>query len=72
VRDELWERAMKTAKGKGAVLQIWSDNNPQGFSHRQMGMRDREFVDIEGLALIRISPHKGTSAKSASADTKEG
>ena len=43
-------------KGKGLVLQVWSDKNPQGFSYRQYGEGNREFVDFEGLCLIRVSP----------------
>ena len=55
VRDELWARALKATKGNGSVFQVWSDKNPQGFSYRQSGIGDREFVDFEGLALVRIS-----------------
>lgn len=54
VRDELWERAIKKAPETGALLQIWTDQNPQGFSYRQTGNRRREFVDLEGLSLVRI------------------
>ena len=54
VRDELWERAIKKARDTGAILQIWTDQNPQGFSYRQFGERSRVFADLEGLALIRI------------------
>jgi CRISPR-associated protein Cas2 len=53
VRDELWERAIKGAKETGTIIQIWSDGNPQGFSCRQFGARERRFVDFEGLALVR-------------------
>jgi CRISPR-associated protein Cas2 len=54
VRDELWERAIKKTKKSGAVLQIWTDQNPQGFSSRQYGERERTFVDFEGLSLVKI------------------
>ena len=54
VRDELWQRAIKKARETGAVLQIWTDQNPQGFSHRQFGERERRFIDFEGLSLIQI------------------
>jgi CRISPR-associated protein Cas2 len=54
VRDELWQRAIKKARETGAVLQIWTDQNPQGFSYRQLGERERKFVDLEGLSLIQI------------------
>ena len=56
-------------KGEGSVLQVWSDKNPQGFSYRQFGVSEREFVDFEGLALIRVSHHGGLSM--GSADTTE-
>ena len=54
VRDELWKRAIKGAKETGAIIQIWTDQNPQGFSYRQFGERERSFVDFEGLSLVRI------------------
>ncbi|MBT9136176.1 MAG: hypothetical protein DDT34_01249 [Firmicutes bacterium] len=68
MRDELWERSLKATKGKGTVFQVWSDKNPQGFSYRQFGVSDRQFMDIEGLALIRVSRRGRESAESA--DTK--
>jgi len=70
VRDELWERALKAMKGKGAALQIWSDRNPQGFSFRQAGMSEREITDFEGLHLVRITRRDRISAKNA--DTENG
>jgi len=54
VRDELWNRAIKKSKNSGAVLQIWTDQNPQGFSSRQHGERGRKLIDFEGLSLIQI------------------
>ena len=54
VRDELWARAVKKARQSGAVLQVWTDQNPQGFSYRQTGDRHREFIELEGLSLIRM------------------
>jgi len=54
VRDELWNRAVKKSKESGAVLQIWTDQNPQGFSSRQYGERERTFIDFEGLSLVKI------------------
>jgi len=54
VRDELWNRAIKKSKGGGAVLQIWTDQNSQGFSYRQHGESERKFVDFEGISLIKI------------------
>jgi CRISPR-associated protein Cas2 len=56
VRDELWQRAIKQLK-EGSVLQIWNDNNPQGFSYRQHGVKERRFIDMEGLSLVCIERH---------------
>ena len=53
VRDELWEKALTTAP-EGTALQIWSAKTTQGFSYRQYNTKDREFVDLEGLSLIRV------------------
>ena len=54
VRDELWARAIKKSRQSGAILQIWTDPSPQGFCYRQLGERDREFIDFEGLSLIKV------------------
>ena len=54
MRDELWKRAVKKSKESGAILQIWTDQNPQGFSSRQHGERERNFIDFEGVSLIQI------------------
>ena len=35
-------------------MQIWSAKTAQGFSYRQHNPKDREFVDLEGLSLIRV------------------
>ena len=43
-----------TKRQGGRVMQIWSDRGPQGFSYRVRGKWTREFVDMEGLSLIRI------------------
>lgn len=70
VRDELWDRAIKATKGDGAVLQVWTSNNAQGFAYRQFGRRGRELVDFEGLALVKICGEKGTVGQNA--DTTQG
>ena len=70
VRDELWEKAVKASKGKGTILQVWTANNPQGFSYRQFGETRRVFEDFEGLALIGV---KGAVPdEPQNADTTEG
>jgi len=70
VRDELWARAVKSIGGDGTVMQVWTSNNPQGFSYRQFGPREREFVDFEGLALIKISRARAAGVENA--DTTRG
>jgi hypothetical protein len=53
VRDELWKQAVMKIKDKGSAMQIWTDNNPQGFSYRQSGVKERSFVEVEGVSLIQ-------------------
>jgi CRISPR-associated protein Cas2 len=65
VRDELWERALKSTKGTGSILQLWSDKNPQGFSFRQSGISAREIVDFEGVLLVQINRQISSSAQNA-------
>ena len=55
VRDELWEKSVKKAKESGNIIQVWTDQNPQGFSYRQHGESERKFIDFEGLPLIKIT-----------------
>ena len=64
VRDELWTKALAAAP-EGTALQIWSAQNPQGFSYRQHNAHQRELVDFEGLSLVRIQ------SKESSPPTKE-
>ena len=54
VRDELWLKSIKKAGESGAVLQLWTDKNPQGFSYRHFGARERTLADFEGLALVTV------------------
>ena len=53
VRDKLWDKCTARRKG-GAVLQIWTTNNEQGFTMRLEGDLGREIVESDGLQLIRI------------------
>lgn len=55
MRDELWERAVERSDG-GAVIQVWTALNPQGFEYRQINPGRRMFTEIEGVALIKIAP----------------
>ncbi len=67
VRDELWRMALQKCK-EGSVMQIWSDNSPQGYSCRVHGRASRALVDFEGtvLALKRAGtePHDSPSLDS--------
>lgn len=53
VRDELWKMVINKCKD-GSAIQIWSDRGPQGYKYRVHGKSSREFVDFEGIALIKI------------------
>ncbi len=55
VRDRLWQKCCKSARG-GGVLQIWTMNTEQKFQMRSFGTTKREIVDFDGLQLIRIPP----------------
>jgi hypothetical protein len=58
VRDELWKQAIQKCGPESVVMQIWTDQNPQGFSYRQQGAQKRAFVEFEGMALIWIPDKK--------------
>ena len=55
VRDRLWSKCCKAARG-GGVLQIWTTNTEQKFQMRSFGTTRRQVVDFDGLQLIRIPP----------------
>ncbi len=57
VRDKLWEM-MCEKRGDGAILQVWSTNNQQGFAMRLEGERDRVLIDMEGITLIKRLTHR--------------
>ena len=50
MRDELWQMAVGRRK-QGAVMQVWSDHSPQGYSCRLHGDGSRNLVDFEGIVL---------------------
>ena len=51
IRDQLWQLACQKAKG-GAIVQIWSSPNEQGFSARSWGSPDYFLRDFEGVLLV--------------------
>jgi CRISPR-associated protein Cas2 len=53
VRDRLWERVCRRARGGAAVL-IHNADTEQGFSVRIWGGPGRIPEDFEGLTLIRV------------------
>ena len=63
VRERLWEKACKGAKGAGALL-IYSSQTEQGFSVRSHGDTSRSLVSWEGLNLVHV-PHKTRRAPTA-------
>lgn len=53
VRDKLWQKASRDAKG-GAGTIIYSSKSEQGFSVRAFGDTTRALLDWEGLLLVHI------------------
>ncbi len=51
VRDQLWELCNKRLRG-GAMVQIWTTNNEQGYAMRSLGELSRRLVDHDGLVLV--------------------
>jgi CRISPR-associated protein Cas2 len=53
VRDRLWEKACKDAKGGGCLI-VYSSDNEQGYKVRTWGHTARCVDDFEGLFLVRV------------------
>ena len=53
VRDKLWEKACRQARGGGCVM-MYSSDNEQGFRIRSWGETARSVEDFEGLFLVRV------------------
>ena len=66
IRDVLWDRTVLHPRNRGYAIQIWSDQGPQGFSYRTWGEGAREFVDFEGIALVRQSTSRPKQNRSRS------
>ncbi len=71
VRDQLWELCGKRLRA-GAMIQMWTTNNEQGFAVRTMGDTSRELVDYEGLWLVRRPWDKSNKADVDAARAVEG
>ena len=52
VRDKLWEKTCRKAKG-GACMMIYRSNTEQGFKVEIWGRSSRLVEDFEGLLLFR-------------------
>ena len=59
VRDGLWERACKSARG-GSVVMIYTAQNVQGFKTLTFGSASRLLLDWEGLCLPCIPSENET------------
>lgn len=59
VRERLWRRVCDY-RGAGACLMVSRAQNEQGFQLWQHGDRTRQLIDLEGFALVQISPHGRT------------
>jgi CRISPR-associated protein Cas2 len=55
VRDKLWDKVEKQARG-GAALLLHTARTEQGFRVRSHGDPSRTPIDLEGLALVRLPP----------------
>jgi CRISPR-associated protein Cas2 len=53
VRDKLWQKAARDAKG-GAGILLFASQTEQGFSVRTFGDTTRGLLDWEGLTLVHI------------------
>lgn len=53
VRDKLWQKAARDAKG-GAGTLIYTSKTEQGFSVRSFGDTTRALMDWEGLLLVHV------------------
>jgi CRISPR-associated protein Cas2 len=53
VRDRLWEKVCKEARGGGCIM-IHDTNREQGFAIKSEGESRRGVEDFEGLFLIRV------------------
>lgn len=53
VRDALWAKVCKGAKGGGGIL-LYNTDSEQGFALRVYGATARLVEDFEGLALLRV------------------
>lgn len=77
VRDQLWDICGKRLHG-GAMTQIWTTNNEQGFTLRSTGDTGRQLRDCEGLWLVcrpwdkqAPAPSEGSDGASASANADQ-
>jgi CRISPR-associated protein Cas2 len=53
VRDLLWEKVCREARGGGCTM-LHTSNREQGFAIRMHGDPSRKVADFEGLSLIRL------------------
>ena len=74
VRDRLWMKAEKGAKG-GAGMLVYLSQTEQGFAVRAFGDTKRSLVDVEGMMLVRIpvqSRHGALSTAVLPAEQESG
>jgi len=73
VREELWQKVTMQAKA-GAVMQFWSDRNPQGYRCRTHGTPSRKMADFDGIMLAvktpKSEPDEDNSAESEKSDNE--
>ncbi len=71
VRDKLWEKARRGARGGGAML-LYTSPTEQGFTVRTFGDSSREIIDLEGLMLVHIPTRtRHTAAQESLTDSQD-
>jgi CRISPR-associated protein Cas2 len=68
VRDRLWEKALKGARGGAGAAMIFDSNTEQGFTVRSNGDTSRMLADWEGLTLVTVPYRDRSPTGSDSAD----
>lgn len=57
VREKLWIRCCKKIRD-GGVIFIYPDANEQGYTIRYYGKTKRDFIDLDGIILPRLTSKK--------------
>ncbi len=67
VRDKVWQKASRDAKG-GAGILVYASKTEQGFSVRSFGDTTRALLDWEGLLLVHVPKRTRDRSSAESAE----